>query len=426
MRSTISREWKDAATLMLVAKANSMPIPCTCSCQNNAQTQTLPPLSFKTVFPSASPGLYRNVDAKSELLGSEDGFLDNGSCNFKTLMLTRSSKSGFMPSALVFPGGIVDDADFNLEWRHLFDKVLGATELPRSANILTSLRPPIFMQQMNNSLDLDLAFRICAIRETFEEIGILLVRGKPGTEVCDLGVEDKTAWRQLVHKNADNFLRLCDELEVVPDVWSLFEWANWLTPIRLAISDSREAKLSGPVVKGRRYDTAFYVATLPEIPSRGSYSHDDMEITKAQWLNPFQALDLHYAGKAWMAPPQIYEQSRLLRFPSLAAFESFCRRRQEASVSRWLPVTIQAEDGVASVLPGDQLYPSDESFDFNNDVPPAFHGTLATLRASTDQHNRFEMRSASDCSLVCNIPPSNSHVAPLSIVQLEDQEEDEA
>jgi 8-oxo-dGTP pyrophosphatase MutT (NUDIX family) len=52
--------------------------------------------------------------------------------------------------------------------------VLGATELPRSANILTSLRPPIFMQQMNNSLDLDLAFRICAIRETFEEIGILL------------------------------------------------------------------------------------------------------------------------------------------------------------------------------------------------------------------------------------------------------------
>jgi hypothetical protein len=122
MRSTISREWKDAATLMLVAKANSMPIPCTCSCQNNAQTQTLPPLSFKTVFPSASPGLYRNVDAKSELLGSEDGFLDNGSCDFKTLMLTRSSKSGFMPSALVFPGGIVDDADFNLEWRHLFDK----------------------------------------------------------------------------------------------------------------------------------------------------------------------------------------------------------------------------------------------------------------------------------------------------------------
>jgi hypothetical protein len=32
-----------------------------------------------------------------------------------------------------------------------------------------------------------------------------------------------------------------------------------------------------------------------------------------------------------------------------------------------------------------QTFPSDESFDFNNDVPPAFHGTLATLRASTDQ-----------------------------------------
>lgn len=37
-------------------------------------------------------------------------------------------------------------------------------------------------------------------------------------------------WQQLVHNDASKFLSLCEHLNVVPDIGSLFEWSNWITP----------------------------------------------------------------------------------------------------------------------------------------------------------------------------------------------------
>ena len=44
----------------------------------------------------------------------------------------------------------------------------------------------------------------------------------------------------------------------------------------------------------------FYVAMLDTMPTADSYSEDDAEVVKAQWLNPFQALNLHYSGRDWL------------------------------------------------------------------------------------------------------------------------------
>ena len=59
-----------------------------------------------------------------------------------------------------------------------------------------------------------------------------------------------------------------------------------------------------------------------------------------------------------MAPPQIYEQARLVRLSGFDAISRFSASRQEFSLMRWLPVAVNAADGVASVLPGDSLYPT--------------------------------------------------------------------
>ena len=59
----------------------------------------------------------------------------------------------------------------------------------------------------------------------------------------------------------------------------------------------------------------------------------------------------------------------------------------------------------------------DPSFDFNNDEPPVFHGTLEELRKRTDHHHRFEIRSGTDCTLLCNTGATNNHIMPLSVLQ---------
>ena len=66
-------------------------------------------------------------------------------------------------------------------------------------------------------------------------------------------------------------------------------------------------------------------------------------------------------------------------------------------------------------------FATDPSFDFNQDEPPAFHGTLDDLRNNTSDHNRFEIRDATDMSLICNVESPNNQVMPLSVSQSKTQ-----
>ena len=103
-----------------------------------------------------------------------------------------------------------------------------------------------------------IAFRICAIREMFEETGILLCLGLDDLtdfqEICRNGsfhfskVGNLSKWRELVHKDANNFIELCSEYNCVPNIWSLIEWSNWLTP----------------TFQPKRWDTVFYVSVMSE------------------------------------------------------------------------------------------------------------------------------------------------------------------
>jgi nucleoside diphosphate-linked moiety X motif protein 19 len=84
-------------------------------------------------------------------------------------MLKRSSKSKFMPRAFVFPGGITEKSDFCQTWRDLLQSVKPLEQL-----ILRGVPRPIIMKSQPGLLEPDIGFRINAIRETFEETGILL------------------------------------------------------------------------------------------------------------------------------------------------------------------------------------------------------------------------------------------------------------
>lgn len=231
-----------------------------------------------TVILAAGTKYKRSVES----LWRETNPVPNPAFDYEVLLLKRSGKSGFMPNAYVFPGGLVGPSDFSAEWlevfktfRHLPKFGIATVKQPQDT------RPPMFAtdrKQLGSPIPGDVAFRICAVRETFEESGVLLVlpsqEANPQntdqhsgndksdncvtrsglTELSDRWDKSLIAkWRSLVLENSWNFIRMCRELECLPNIWALYEWGNWLTP-------------TGVSRQQRRYDTAFYMCCLKDIP----------------------------------------------------------------------------------------------------------------------------------------------------------------
>ena len=214
-------------------------------------------------------GLWKH--AATTVLLQKGAPLANGAGHgVKMLMLERSSQSKFFPSMCVFPGGISAKVDFAKDWVELLQ-----TQKHRSGDqsnfgihpVLqnSSDRPPMLQQDssQNTPFSNDIVYRLCAIRETFEESGILLYKPQNDNEPS-LDKHNLKEWRDKVNKDSDEFLRMFQELNIVPDIWSLYEWTNWLTPTHI-----------GP----RRYDTMFYVACVENAEEA---EHDDKEIVSAK------------------------------------------------------------------------------------------------------------------------------------------------
>ena len=162
--------------------------------------------------------------------------------NYQVLMLKRSKKNAFLPENYVFPGGTVSDADFDSAWIQLFEHLMRASissiaEKFKDRNDVA----PLLINRPASQVPAEIAFRICALRECFEECGILLVRSMKHndaeTQVLTSSDLNSATWRKRVHGDARQFQRLCVENKVVPDIWCLYEWCNWLTPTTVPVSE---------------------------------------------------------------------------------------------------------------------------------------------------------------------------------------------
>ncbi|XP_028812553.1 acyl-coenzyme A diphosphatase NUDT19 [Denticeps clupeoides] len=345
------------------------------------------------------------------------------SCQFdyEVLLLQRSSKSGFMPNAHVFPGGLVDAADFSSEWLDLFQDVrhspnfaLGRVKQPPST------RPPIFAtdrMKLGSPVPGEVAFRICAIRETFEESGVLLVvpkqafngfnttqhksaGGQNTGELTALAglLEEKELmhWRLSVIENPCNFIRMCRELECLPNIWALYEWGNWLTPV-------------GRKEKQRRYDTAFFICCLEEKPHT---VQDEKEIVTFKWSSPLETILSFQAREIWIAPPQFYEMCRMYRFPLLHDLHSFACLRSLEGCEQWLPVQLSSSEGFISLLPGDSLYPKNVDLFRESDVSVTTEKSLEELQKAKTSIHRMVLHDPYTVSIHINITPKYRHLAP--------------
>ena len=189
----------------------------------------------------------------------------------------------FMPGAFVFPGGTISKGDYSMSWKSYLQQFtnLSIGNIAKEFQISSiAARAPMFTLNRPWDVPAEIAFRICAARELFEESGILVAisqskflesRRKSIGSVIIMEKERLSKWRSLIQKDDSNFLLMCQEMNVLPDIWALHEWACWLTPIR--------KKVTEPPLKPKRFDTIFYICCLDEIPPTNQ-DDDEMVETK--------------------------------------------------------------------------------------------------------------------------------------------------
>jgi len=247
----------------------------------------------------------------------------------EVFMLRRNLNSDFVGGAFVFPGGAVDEAD-----RHADLEAVCTGRSDDQASVLLGVDKG------------GLAYWVAAIRECFEEAGVLLATRDD--EIISFK-DPETADRFNLHRKAVDsgdmrLLEVCDREGLKLAVDQIHYFSHWITP-------------EGPP---RRYDTRFFVAAAPpeQVPL-----HDDRETIANTWIRPQEALDRHAAGEFEIIFPTIKNLEAIARFDRSEDLLAAAAAIEE--VPTILPRIVASPDGggVRILLPGDPGY--DEA------VPPA-------------------------------------------------------
>ena len=192
----------------------------------------------------------------------------------QVLMTRRSMTASFAPGAYVFPGGGIDEADARAHGQST---------------------------RRTGQTDLHLTQAIAAIRESFEELGVLLARHADGSHAstADIAALDRQA----------PFADQCRAHGLTLAGDEVFVLAHWITDRDLP----------------RRFDVPFLVARMPEGQEPVA---DETEQFEPVWVRPADALERHKAGSFFMIFPTLRTLERLQAYTSVDAVLSACASEQ--------------------------------------------------------------------------------------------------
>jgi 8-oxo-dGTP pyrophosphatase MutT (NUDIX family) len=238
--------------------------------------------------------------------------------------MRRGRNQAFMGGAYVFPGGRQDEADADPELAACIGG-LSATDAKR------------LLQETDLPEATAFGLFVAAIRETFEEAGVLLARDVRGGLV-DLSAPETAArfaaYRLELHENRMTMRDLArrEGLLYAPDL--LTPYSHWITP----------------AIETRRFDTRFFLARLPEgqLPV-----HDRMELTESRWLTPAFALTEHAAGRIVLMPPTLKTIEELLTFSNTGQLFAAARSQRIPTI---LPDAFWTAESFGIRLPHDSEY----------------------------------------------------------------------
>jgi 8-oxo-dGTP pyrophosphatase MutT (NUDIX family) len=226
---------------------------------------------------------------------------------FEVLMVKRHHQIDFASGALVFPGGKSHAGDHDPNW----DSHTVGWE----------------------AYDADQrGLRIAAIREVFEEAGILLARRRDGQpmsgEACPMEV------RRAVDKGETRFIDVVSSLDAYLDLDALTVFARWITP----------------VVVPKRFDTWFYAVTAPAEQLAACDGHETVD---CEWIAPAEVLRLAAEGARKVIFPT---RMNLQLLAEAASGSDAVARAQARALVTVEPKVVQKNGGRFLALPPDAGY----------------------------------------------------------------------
>jgi len=237
----------------------------------------------------------------------------------EVFMVVRHHAIDFASGALVFPGGRVEDSD----------GVLARDKTMTPA--LDGVTPEA------------MAFRIAAIRETFEECGVLFARKRDADVLIDGGQlrEIEAAHRAALCEGEIEFRAMLAKYDLLPGVEWLTDFAHWITPTH----------------QPKRYDTLFFLA---EAPAEHLAVHDGTESVDSLWIAPRQVLKDTEGGRFKLVFATQMNLMKLAHFKTVA--DAVAAAREETVVTvcpemvridgarRLLRIPIEAGYGAAEFM----------------------------------------------------------------------------
>lgn len=235
--------------------------------------------------------------------------------SYRIYFVKRHAKSGFFANAHVFPGGKLDASD-----------CAAAVDL-NPAQACARLR-----EDCEGSLAVGL--HVAAVRETFEEAGVLLAVGAGGDASGGAGFIGRLdAWRARLSAGDATFSQLIAAESLVVGAAALLPWSRWITP----------------EIEPRRFDTRFFVAALPDGQEP---LHDERETTAGEWLSPDEAIAAYQERRIQLAPPTLRTLEELSELPTVEAVLA-----QRRALHPIRPAFVNDSGAFVLALPGDPLYP---------------------------------------------------------------------
>src|ERR1700742_314955 len=230
----------------------------------------------------------------------------------EVFMMVRHYEIDFNSGALVFPGGSVDKND---------KEIIANPELSSGGEGLDETA---------------LSFRIAAIRETFEESGILLARPKGSKALVDAkrASEIEVAHRSDLNERKITFLKVLADNGMVLALDELLPYAHWITPEGMP----------------KRFDTWFFLAAAP--PDQLG-AHDGKESTDSIWVSPREALAGGETGRFKLPFPTTRNLIRLGKQPSVKAALEDSRGKSVVTV---MPVMTRLNGGRQLRIPKEAGY----------------------------------------------------------------------
>ena len=226
-----------------------------------------------------------------------------GDSGVEVFLLRRTRALEFAPGACVFPGGSVDERDAD-------PAITGDGWVGPS--------PAEFGQLLGIAADRARALVCAAVRETFEESGVLLAGPSRAELVQDSAIQDQHA----LLEGALSFGDLLSRRGLALRADLLTPWARWITP----------------EISPRRFDTWFFAAALPPGQLAGLAGAGPGESDSGIWWQPAAALEAARAGEITLLPPTA------VTLAELAAYEDVAGILGESRVITPLMPTVVVED----------------------------------------------------------------------------------